>query len=351
MLVDDGVADSALPPSRLGTVRGCRGSAGQTEPMTNALVLGAGGTVGMAYHAGVLRALETVVGIAPDTADLIIGTSAGSLVGAALRSGLTTKDLWLASLGEHPDLSIEAESEAPWAAAWETPADVARRVLGSMYVMQRALFRVPVPRLPARLRRMFPGGFFTIADADDTMSKFVSTAWPDKPLWIVTVDVRTGRRVVLGRRNPPRTDLQTAVRASCAIPAFFQPVRVGDRTLVDGGVHSTTNLDLATKIRPDVIVGVVPMALDPGTRTTGVDAAVRRFVQRRLSREVAQATAAGAQVLLLRPGTDDVAAMGGNMMRRAGNERVTRIAYESAARQLDEDRNRELLDRFRVSVS
>ncbi len=301
----------------------------------------------MAYHAGVLRALEEVGGYRPDAADLVVGTSAGSMVGAIVRSGLSTEDLWLAAMGEHEEFEFETSGESPWAAAWESPTDVIRRLIGSLYVLQRSAMRVPVPPLPAALRRFFPGGFFTIADAEETLSRFMGTEWPDKPLWLVTVDVRTGRRVVLGRRNPVRTDLQTAVKASCAIPAFFQPIRVGRRTLVDGGIHSTTNLDLTTKIRPEVIIGVVPMAFDPAHPPAGLGLAIRGFAQRRLVREVAQARGDGARVLLIRPTGDDLEAMGGNMMRREGNDVVCRIAYESAAKQLDTERAREILAQAR----
>ena len=317
--------------------------------MTTALVLGAGGTVGMAYHTGVLRALEEVGGFRPDDADLIVGTSAGSMIGAMIRSGLSTEDLWLAGIGEHPDLELTREGESLFAAAWNGPADAIRRIVGSLYVLQRSAMRLPIPmpHLPASLRRLFPGGFFTIAEAEETLSEVMGTEWPDKPLWLVTVDVRTGRRVVLGRRNPVRTDLQTAVLASCAIPAFFQPMRVGRRTLVDGGVHSTTNLDLTTKISPDVVIGVVPMAFDPAHPPSGLGLAIRGVAQRSLVREVTQARNAGSRVLLLRPTRDDLQAMGGNMMRSDGNERVSRVAFDSAAAQLDTPRAREVLAQAR----
>ena len=318
--------------------------------MTSALVLGAGGTVGMAYHTGVLRALEEVGGFRPDDADLIVGTSAGSMIGAMIRSGVSTEDLWLAGLGEHPDFDITSAGESPFAVAWNGPADAVRRVIGSLYVLQRSAMRLPIPmpHLPGSLRRLFPGGFFTIADAEDTLSQAMGTEWPDKPLWLVTVDVRTGRRVVLGRRNPVRTDLQTAVLASCAIPAFFQPMRVGRRTLVDGGVHSTTNLDLTSKISPDVIVGVVPMAFDPSSPPRGLGLAIRGVAQRSLVREVAQARKDGARVLLFRPTVEDLRAMGGNMMRSDGNEVVSRVAYESAARQLETPRGHDVMAQLRA---
>lgn len=320
--------------------------------MTSALVLGAGGTVGIAYHAGVMRALEVVGGFCPDDADLLVGTSAGSMVAAMLRSGVSTSDLFEASMGTHPELSVEREDARPWVASFEGATDAVRRVFGSAYVLQRSLLRVPGPRLPRALRRMFPGGFFTIADAEEMLSQFMPTAWPSKPLWLVTVDVGTGRRVILGRRVPPRTDLQTAVKASCAIPAFFEPVRVGRRTLVDGGVHSTTNLDLTSKMAPSITVGVVPMAWDPSTSPPRTpDLFVRRYAQRQLSSEVVQARRRGAHVFLIRPSAEDLAAMGGNMMRRSGNDVVTRVAYDSAARQIDTARGRRALAELEASVA
>ncbi len=305
--------------------------------------------VGIAYHAGVLRALEEVGGLRPADADLIVGTSAGSMVGAMVRSGISTEDLFLASTGEHEVLTVEQPDANPWAAAWESPTDAMRRVLGSLYVLQRAAVRLPMPHLPAAARRAFPGGFFTIADAEETLSAFMPTAWPGRPLWLVSVDVRTGRRVVLGRRNPPRTDLHTAVKASCAIPAFFTPQRVGRHTLVDGGVHSTTNLDLATKVDPDAIIAVVPMGFDPDAPPPLLERFVRGYANRTLAREVAQARRGGASVLLLRPSEADLAAFGGlNMMRREGNDHVTHVAYDSAARQLSTPYAAEVLDRARA---
>jgi NTE family protein len=306
--------------------------------------------VGLAYHAGALRALEEVGGFRADDADVVVGTSAGSLVGAAVRSGLGTEDLWQVAVEEHDDLRV-VDDAPPWSRVWETNAELVRRLLGSVYVVHRSVLRFPVPGLPSGLRRLFPGGFVTITDAAETLSRFMPAEWPSKPLWLVTVDVRTGRRVILGRRNPPRTDLHTAVQASCAIPGFFQPVRVGNRTLVDGGVHSTTNLDLTAKVAPEIVVAVVPMAFDPDDAGRGRGMVVRRLANARLAREVAAARAKGARVLLVRPGRAVLGAMGVNLMRHDGNERVAQLAYESAAHQLQEGRAQDVLAQLREIVA
>ena len=79
--------------------------AGRPGAARVALVLGAGGTVGLSYHAGALRALELVGGLVPDAAELIVGTSAGSVVGSYLRSGWGTEDFWQLAMGTHPSLA------------------------------------------------------------------------------------------------------------------------------------------------------------------------------------------------------------------------------------------------------
>ena len=64
------------------------------------LVLGAGGATGHAFHVGVLSALEEATGWDPRTADVIVGTSAGAVIGALLRGGMSPRDLAARALGE-----------------------------------------------------------------------------------------------------------------------------------------------------------------------------------------------------------------------------------------------------------
>ena len=62
-----------------------------------------------------------------------------------------------------------------------------------------------------------------------------------------SVRLVSGERIVLGSRGAPSLSLADAVAASCAIPGVYAPVRLGRRVLVDGGVRSTTNLDVAVE--------------------------------------------------------------------------------------------------------
>jgi NTE family protein len=291
------------------------------------LVLGAGGTVGMAYHAGVLRALELEAGFVPDSAELIVGTSAGSVIGAYIRSGSTTEDFWRLST----DLS-DGRPEPPevFSPTFASPVDLARRGVGSAFVLARSLlpWRLEVPNV---LRRLFPGGLFALEEGKRRFAEELPDAWPEKPLWLCTVDIVRGRRVVLGRPGAPAVSLPRAVLASCAIPGIYEPVRVGRMTLVDGGARSTTNLDLAAKAGCDLIIGVAPMAFDTGVPPGPLGQLVRRIPARQVANEMAVARGKGADVVLVRPSAAEVSAHGMNMMRPSGLQHIAEAAYDATA--------------------
>ncbi|GAC1313814.1 MAG: patatin-like phospholipase family protein [Acidimicrobiales bacterium] len=314
-----------------------------------ALVLGGGGTVGMSYHAGILRALDVVGGFRPDDADLVVGTSAGSVVGAYLRSGWTTEDFWQLSLGTHPSLAglsheeIDAQRSEMFTPVFRSGPELVRRMMGSAFVLGRSVVRMPVPVAPRWLSQLFPGGLFDMTEGKRRFADEIPDAWPDKPLWLCAVDITSGRRIVLGRPGAPAATLAQGVTASCAIPGFYQPVKVGGRTLVDGGAHSTTNLDLAAKGNYDLIIGVAPMAFDPLSAPNPIEQLVRRVASRQLAGELAVARQRGAQVLLFRPTAAELRLHGLNLMRSGGWDEITKAAYEAGARTLELPRFRRLL--------
>jgi len=313
------------------------------------IVFGAGGTVGMAYHAGVTRALEKIAGLQPAGADLLVGTSAGSVIAAYLRSGWTGEDFWAFALGTHPTLAhLDADDVASrrrdiFTPRWRSPLELGRIVVGSGYVLAQALARRPALPIPGFLRRRFPGGLFAMTEGQRRLPDELGTTWPDRPLWLCTVDITTGRRVVLGREGAPVVPLARAVMASCAIPGFYPPVRVGRMTLVDGGVHSSTNLDLAARFGCDLIIGVAPMAYEPVNAPGPLRQLVRLVPTRQLARETSWARARGAEVLLIRPTAAELAVHGANLMRPDAGEEIAKAAYEATARLLMTDRFRSVL--------
>lgn len=317
--------------------------------MTFSLALGAGGVVGMAYHAGALHALERHGGISPAAADLVVGTSAGSVVGSLIRCGWSARDLWELAQGTHELLTAvpaeerERRRQAVLRPGWASPVDLVRRAVGSAWVVGRSVVRLPLPDVPALLRRSFPGGMFSAEEARDRLGEILPEAWPQRPLWLCAVDITSGRRVVLGQAGAPRVLLRDAVLASCAIPGVYPPVRAGGMTLVDGGAHSTTNLDLAAEAGSPLIIGVAPMAYETAAPPDALQQLARRRPARSLSREVRDARRREADVLLIRPTAAELAVHGVRLMRPDHPERIAHAAYEATARLLETPRFQRVL--------
>lgn len=313
------------------------------------IVLGGGGTVGIAYHAGVLRALAEVGGIEPDDAELIVGTSAGSVIGAYVRAGATPAMLSemadgandpMATAAPGEEGSVERKILEPLVS---TPVDLVRRTMGTAYVLSRSAVRVPVPKVPACLAQAFPAGLFEMAEGRRRFEEDLPTAWPERPLWLTTVDITTGRRVVLGRDGAPEGPLHRAVAASCAIPGVYPPVRFGGRVLVDGGVHSPTNIDLATRGGCDLVLVSAPMAYDTARPPHAVQRLARRVPSRMVAAEAADARRRGAKVLLVRPTGPETRVHGVNLLRRSGWDLIAAEAYDATARMLETERFRDAL--------
>lgn len=324
--------------------------------MRTALVLGAGGTVGMAYHVGVLRALRDEAGFDPVGADLIIGTSAGAVIGAYLRSGLELEEMWEQTFGDgdtgdpSPGRARRQEHIKVFAPAFHSPLDLLAHLLGSAFVLARSAVRVPLPSLPEFLKQAFPGGMFSLSEGRQRLEHDLPVAWPSEPLWLCAVDIVSGQRVVLGRPGSPPTTLARAVMASAAIPGVYAPIPLGRRVLVDGGVHSSTNLDLAIAGGCDLVVGVAPMAYDTEDHNPWSPARLfRRPPAVTLAHEVALARESGSTVLLIRPNRAEVHKHGVNLMRRDGLDSIAERAYESTAMKLQTARFSDALSEWRES--
>jgi NTE family protein len=117
-----------------------------------------------------------------------------------------------------------------------------------------------------------------------------------------------------------------AVVASCSIPGWYEPKRIDDRRYVDGGVRSSTSLDLLAKVPLDHVYVLAPMAGsesdNPRNPALRAERLLRQWITNGLHRDVRRVESTGARVTLVTPGPDDLAAFGINLMDPARRQLV-----------------------------
>lgn len=309
------------------------------------LVLGAGGVLGGAWLTGGLDALARHTDWDPASADCVVGTSAGSMIGALCASGVPPWFMVAHSSGESFDGLVDTERR---------PASEADRDAGATFRLHRGVphlgpgsWRLGLKSLSSPRRHTplqvvsgwLPRGLISTEPLERTIRRVVPRGWSSHPnLWIVACDYMTGRRVPFGREGSPPAELAQAVAASCAIPGFYRPVSIGERLYVDGGVYSTSNLDILRGEGLDLVICFNPTstradvrARGPGARAAG---AVRAAAGRRLGREARKLREAGTKVMLIQPTAEDIALMGGNLMRGHRRNEVIELAQRTVAEQL-----------------
>ncbi len=319
---------------------------GNTAPRVG-LVLGAGGVAGGAFHAGVLAALAETTGWDPRRATVVVGTSAGSVAGAALRAGLSASDM-LARAEDRAPSPEGARLLREVATARPLPPlrppggpSLPTQVLGTL---ARAATQPFAARPLALLAGLLPNGSVSTEMISDGISALFEDDWPADPLWICAVRQADGRRVVFGR-DASRPPLPQVVAASCAIPAFFQPVTIEGAAYIDGGVHSPTNADVlrSPELRLDLVLVSSPMSVSGrGIRVAG-DQPSRRWSGALLDGEARRLRRSGVPVVAFQPTGDDADVMGVNAMDPSRRTAIARQAYESTLRRLDRADTRQRL--------
>lgn len=306
------------------------------------LVLGAGGILGSAWMTGVLPAVQERIGRPLGELDLVLGTSAGSVLGAALRCGMSVDELLAHQQGttaaELPDMrTIERETgdgRPPLPRLWiGSPRLVARAVTHPRTLNPVIATSAFLPAGRAKLESLIQ----TAAVLQARLAVSPDGWVPGAPLWVVAVDYDSGRRVVFGRPDGPASTVGEAVLASCSIPGWFMPQVIDGHRYVDGGVASSTSLGLLA--RPgapplDEVYVLAPLASHaydrPRDPIAGVERGVRRLLTRWLDAEVAAVRATGVRVTVLTPGPADLAAMGGNLMSPRRRMRVLEEALRTS---------------------
>jgi NTE family protein len=323
--------------------------------MRTGLVLGAGGILGSAWMAGALSALAPRLDRPLGELDLVMGTSAGSVLGAALRCGMSVDELLAHQHGMAPaEVAADLDDELPDMRTLERESGdglppLPRPWMGSPRLLASAMMHPgsidPVVAasalLPVGRARM--GSLVKLVASLQNRIGVTTDGWvPGPPLWIAAVDYDSGQRVVFGREGGPQSTVGDAVLASCSIPGWFTPQRIGGRRYVDGGVTSSTSVSvLAEPGAPelDEVYVLAPMASHdydrPRDPLAVAERGMRRLLTRWLDAEVAALRAVGTRVTVLTPGPADLAAMGGNLMNPRRRDRVLDVSLETSAAALD----------------
>ncbi len=299
-----------------------------------ALVLGGGGVAGGAFHAGVLAALATSLRWDARDAELIVGTSAGSMTGAMLRAGLPPGDLLSRATGERiSDESQEITGRigppvAPpeWRPSWRPGTAFwprRRWRLGSSWADLTSLLaiRLPEGRTPSK----------PITEMIDSLFG----DWPERGFWVCAVRLEDGQRVGFGRDHVEGVSVGRAVAASCAIPGVFVPVEIGAERYIDGGARSMTSVDVLAGYDCDLVIASSPMSAAAGDRwRIAFDVPMRRLLRAQLVREI-EALGSGRRVITIEPTAAEQRVMGPNPMDVDKRAEISRAVYESTRRRLD----------------
>ena len=285
-------------------------------------MLGGGGVLGGTWAVGALTAMQEQYGFDVADVDVIVGTSAGSVLAALIGGGVTVDQL----RQHYGDQVVTSGPLAGYdfdpvqATGGRRPARPKLLGPGSPRLIGSSLRRLG--QLPATtvLSAFMPEGTRSLERIGHLIDAVTPIGdWsPHRGIWVVAMDYEDGRRVVFGRPGAPVAPLSSAVMASCAIPGWFAPVVINGRTYVDGGAVSATSIDVVAHAGLDEVYVVAPMvsfAMDsPSGVTARLERRWRAEVTKAALHEAAPVRAAGTHVRMVGPGPEDLAAIGANLM-------------------------------------
>src|SRR5215204_6008514 len=236
-----------------------------------ALVLGGGGFTGGVYEIGALRALDLLsVNKSVNQFDIYVGTSAGSLIAALAANGITPEQMMRIVNDQTPtpfrDINLDMLLRPNYREFVAKGAKLPLHLLGLLRGLGRSLGSFSTVDLAFAFADALPSGLYSGSGLEEYVRTVLSD--PDRTddfrlleteLYLAATDLDTCERLVLGAEGWDDVPISQAVRASAALPMVYQPVELRGRELVDGGIVSTTNLDIAVEAGAKFVVVVNPL--------------------------------------------------------------------------------------------
>jgi NTE family protein len=236
-----------------------------------ALVLGGGGFTGGVYEMGALRALDLLsVNRTVNEFDVYVGTSAGSFVAAAVANGVTPEEMMRVIVQQvptpFPDARVSSLLKPNYKEFVTRGAMFPLRLVQVLRLLARDLGQISAVDVALGLAEALPSGLYSGEGIERYVRRILSD--PDRvddfrllerELYLTATDLDTCERIVFGAEGWDDVPISKAVSASSALPMIYKPVKLRDRELVDGGIVSTTNLDIAVEAGAKFIVVVNPL--------------------------------------------------------------------------------------------
>jgi predicted acylesterase/phospholipase RssA len=256
---------------------GPRGAGARRSRSKTALVLGGGGFTGGVYEIGALRALDLLsVNRTVNEFDVYVGTSAGSFVASAVANGVTPEEMMRVIVAQVPTTFPDARAShllrPNYREFIKRGAVFPLRLLSLLRTLTRDIGQISAVDIVLGLAEALPSGLYSAGGIEDYVLRILSD--PDRTddfrrlrceLYLAATDLDTCERVVFGSAGWDDVSIARAVSASSALPMVYKPVTIKDREFIDGGIVSTTNLDIAVEAGAKFIVVVNPLV--PYTNT------------------------------------------------------------------------------------
>src|SRR5436305_3524817 len=339
-----------------------------------ALVLGGGGVTGGVYEIGALRALDLLaVNRTVNEFDVYVGTSAGSFVASLTANGVTPEEMMRVVNQQVPtpfrDINMGTVLRANYLEYFRGIATMPLRGLGLLRTLAANPRAFSVMDLVLGLAEGLPAGVYSSTGIEDYLTEVLGD--PDRTndfrelqneLYLTATDLDACERIVFGNEDWEDVPISEAASASTALPMIYRPVEIKGRQLVDGGIRSTTNVDLAVehgakfvvvvnplvpyvndfqKLIPTVLGSRVRRVADMGFPQIGYQA-LKLLAHQRLHEAVSrwQEKYPGVDIILIEPDPNDELMFDTNIMNFARRVEIARHGLESVTLQLAKDDDR-----------
>jgi NTE family protein len=352
-----------------------------------ALVLGGGGFTGAVYEIGALRALDLLsVNRTVNQFDVYVGTSAGSFVAAMVSNGISPEEMMRVVNQQVPtpfrDIHLGQVLRLNLLEFVRKGAMMPLRAVKLVRELGPQLGQVSLMDIGLGLVDGLPSGFYSGSGVEEYVRTVLSDPdrtddfrLLDKELYLTGTDLDTSERVIFGANDWDDVPISQAVRASTALPIVYKPFRIRDREFVDGGIVSTTNLDIAVHAGAKLIIVVNPMVpyVNDFTRKvpTLLGARVRHvsdmgmahigyqvfklMAYQRLHEMAKQweDKYPGVDIVLIEPEPDDELMFQTPILNFASRVEIARHGFQSVTLKLaeDYDRFREICGRHGIEIS